>query len=409
MTKDGWFYAEGESPVGPIKCETLVALLRFVSEPGKVKVWRTGFPDWQDAKDVPEIFDQISRPPPLSGRRLERTPGLAGEAELIEKNNETKSGQKNTRGRVALLLALAIVLCIGAIFSTVIYNNSAEGIAFLAGEFTGPAFFLFALTWLVSRVWRQRPSTYTAAVVVVIAALTVGLSNWQKLQDGIAAREATTALKDVRDPGATEQALKRNPSNALLQLTAAVVKEAQETHRLAQKLVDEIEPPSLAKDIDYAKTTRAELEAYLRDLKTAEANATAAIPRYLALLNDERSRVEAFAQLLQVDKDVVRSALSGTDKRHDRTADLTSKMLIVRAELYRTLGNAVAILVEQFDNYKVDANGRFIFSSQRIADRYNAASNALTPPAKRLNELKEEGKRLAQFQQEGWERVVSSK
>ena len=409
MTKDGWFYAEGESPVGPIKCETLVALLRFVSEPGKVKVWRTGFPDWQDAKDVPEIFDQISRPPPLSGRRLERTPGLAGEAELIEKNNETKSGQKNTRGRVALLLALAIVLCIGAIFSTVIYNNSAEGIAFLAGEFTGPAFFLFALTWLVSRVWRQRPSTYTAAVVVVIAAMTVGLSNWQKIQDGIAAREATTALKDVRDPGATEQALKRNPSNALLQLTAAVVKEAQETHRLAQKLVDEIEPPSLAKDIDYAKTTRAELEAYLRDLKTAEANATAAIPRYLALLNDERSRVEAFAQSLQVDKDVVRSALSGTDKRHDRTADLTSKMLIVRAELYRTLGNAVAILVEQFDNYKVDANGRFIFSSQRIADRYNAASNALTPPAKRLNELKEEGKRLAQFQQEGWERVVSSK
>jgi len=140
------------------------------------------------------------------------------------------------------LLALAIVLCVGAIFSTVIYNNSAEGIAFLAGEFTGPAFFLFALTWLVSRVWRQRPSTYTAAIVVVITALTVGLSNWQKLHGGIAAREATTALKDVRDPGATEQALKRNPSNALLQLTAAVVKEALETHRLAQKLSDEIEP-----------------------------------------------------------------------------------------------------------------------------------------------------------------------
>jgi len=412
MTKDGWFYAEGESPVGPIKCETLVALLRYVSEPGKVKVWRSGFPDWQDAKDVPEIFDQISRPPPLSGRRLERPPGLVGAAELTEKKNETKSGQKNRRGRVALLLALAIVLCVGAIFSTVIYNNSVEGIAFLAGEFTGPAFFLFVLTWLVSRVWRQRPSTYTAAVVVVITALTVGLSNWQKLQDGIAAREAATALKslkDVRDPGATEQALKRNPSNALLQLTTAVVKEAQETHRLAQKLSDEIEPPSLAKDIDYAKTTRAELEAYLRDLKAAEANATAAIPRYLALLTDERSRVEAFAQSLQVDKDVVRSALSGTDKRHDRTADLTSKMLIVRAELYRTLGNAVAILVEQFDNYKVDANGRFIFSSQQIADRYNAASSEVDVPAKRLNELEEEGKRLAQFQQEGWERFVSSK
>src|SRR5262249_45439798 len=145
-------------------------------------------------------------------------------------------------------------------------------------EFTGPALFLFALTWLTSRVWQQRPSTYTAAVVTVIAALTVGLSNWQKLQDGIAAREATTALQDV---GTIEQALKRNPSNALLQLTAVVVKE--ETHWLAQKLSDEIEPPSLVKGIGYAKITRAELEAYLRDLKTAEANATAAIPRYLAL------------------------------------------------------------------------------------------------------------------------------
>jgi DNA primase large subunit len=247
-------------------------------------------------------------------------------------------------------------------------------------------------------VWQQRPSIYTAAVVVVIAALTVGLSNWQKLQDGIAAREATTALQDV---GTIEQALKRNPSNALLQLTAAVVKEAQETHWLAQKLSDEIEPPSLVKDIDYAKIPRAELEAYLRDLKTAEANATAAMPRYLALLNDERSRVEAFSQSLQIDKDNVRSALSDIDKQHARTADLMSKMLSARAGVYRIRGSAVAILVEQFGNYKVDENARFIFSSQPIADRYNAASSEVNPAADRLNEVLEEIKRFVQSRQEG--------
>ena len=193
MTEDGWFYAEGETPVGPVKYETLIALLRMVSDPGKVKVWRTGFPDWQGAKDVPEIADQIFGLSPLSGRPLQRIPELVGEPQISEKKNETKSGEKNARGHIALLIALAIALCVGAIFSTVIYNNSAEGIAFLAAEFTGPALFLFALTWLTSRVWQQRPSTYTAAVVTVIAALTVGLSNWQKLQDGIAAREATTA------------------------------------------------------------------------------------------------------------------------------------------------------------------------------------------------------------------------
>jgi len=174
-------------------------------------------------------------------------------------------------------------------------------------------------------------------------------------------------------------------------------------------LSDEIEPPSLAKNIDYAKTTRAELEAYLRDLKTAEANATAAIPRYLALLKDERRRVETFMQSLQIDKGAVRDALSGIDKRHTRTADLGSKMLTARADLYRSLGNQFAILVEQFGNYKVDANGRIIFSSQQTADRYNAASSEFDTAAKRLSELQEGLKRFAQFQQEGWERFISSK
>jgi GYF domain 2 len=424
MTEGGWFYAEADKPVGPVTSDALVSLLRNMSEPGKVKVWRTGFPDWQDAKDVPQIFDQISRPPPLSGKRLERTPELVREAQPTEKKNETKSGQKNTLGRVVLVIALAIVLCVGGIFSTVIYNNSAVGIARLVGEFTGAALGLLALAWLTafakrvprangesrwSRWRRWHPSDYITAFILVIAVLVVGLNNRQLLLDGLAAEKGETALKDISTPEQLERALAKNPSNFLLQITAHTLKEAQETDRLAQKLSDEIEPPSLAKDIDYAKTTRAELEAYLRDLKTAEANATVAIPRYLALLKDERRRVETFMQSLQIDKGVMRDALNGIDKRHARTADLGSMMLTARADLYRTLGNAVAILVEQFGNYKVDANGRFIFSNQRNADRYNAASSEVDTAAKRLSEVQEELKRFAQFQQEQWERFISSK
>jgi hypothetical protein len=41
MAEDGWFYAEGERPIGPVTCDALVALLRNTSDPGKVKVWRT--------------------------------------------------------------------------------------------------------------------------------------------------------------------------------------------------------------------------------------------------------------------------------------------------------------------------------------------------------------------------------
>jgi hypothetical protein len=422
MTEGGWFYAEADKPVGPLTSDALVSLLRNMSEPGKVKVWRTGFLDWQDAKDVPQIFDQISRPPPLSGKRLERTPELVREAQPTEKKNETKSGQKNTLGRVFLVIALAIVLCVGGIFSTVIYNNSAVGIARLVGEFTSVALGLLVLAWLTtfakprangesrwSRWRRWHPSDYTTAFLLVIAVLVVGLNNRQLLLDGLAVEEGKTALKDISTPEQLERVLAKNPSNLLLQFTARALKEAQETDRLTQKLSDEIEPPSLAKDIDYAKTTRAELEAYLRDLKTAEANATVAIPHYLALLKDERRRVETFMQSLQIDKGFVRDALNGIDKRHARTADLGSKMLTARADLYRTLGNAVAILVEQFGNYKVDANGRFIFSNQRNADRYNAASSEVDAAAKRLSEVQEELKRFAQFQQEVWERFISNK
>jgi len=422
MAEDGWFYAEGERPIGPVTCDALVALLRNTSDPGKVKVWRTSFPDWQDAKDVPQIFDQISRPPPLSGKRLERTPELVREAQPTEKKNETKSAQKTTLGRVVLVIALAIVLCVGGFFSTVIYNNSAVGIARLIGEFMGAALFLLVLAWLTtlakrvprangeSRRWRRwHPSDHTTAFILVITLLVVGLNNRQLLLDGLAAQEGQATLKDVRTPDQLEKALAKNPSNSFLRFAAHVLKEAQETDRLTQKLSDEIEPPSLAKNIDYAKTTRAELEAYLRDLKTAEANATAAIPRYLALLKDERRRVETFMQSLQIDKGAVRDALSGIDKRHTRTADLGSKMLTARADLYRSLGNQFAILVEQFGNYKVDANGRIIFSSQQTADRYNAASSEFDTAAKRLSELQEGLKRFAQFQQEGWERFISSK
>ena len=320
------------------------------------------------------------------------------------------------------MIALAIVLCVGGFFSTVIYNNSAVGIARLIGEFMGAALFLLVLAWLTtlakrvprangeSRRWRRwHPSDHTTAFILVITLLVVGLNNRQLLLDGLAAQEGQATLKDVRTPDQLEKALAKNPSNSFLQFAAHVLKEAQETDRLTQKLSDEIEPPSLAKNIDYAKTTRAELEAYLRDLKTAEANATAAIPRYLALLKDERRRVETFMQSLQIDKGAVRDALSGIDKRHTRTADLGSKMLTARADRYRSLGNQFAILVEQFGNYKVDANGRIIFSSQQTADRYNAASSEFDTAAKRLSELQEGLKRFAQFQQEGWERFISSK
>ena len=63
---DGWFYADGGKPVGPVTTDDLNAVLRAKSDPSKVRVWRAGFPDWRETKDVPEFANQIARPPPLT-------------------------------------------------------------------------------------------------------------------------------------------------------------------------------------------------------------------------------------------------------------------------------------------------------------------------------------------------------
>ena len=205
--------------------------------------------------------------------------------------------------------------------------------------------------------------------------------------------------------GTAERTLKDNPSNAMLQLLSSAVKTASETDRLVQKLSNEIEPPTLADAIDYAKASRPELERYRSDLKIAEANATTAMPRYLALLKDEREKVEALAK--DFDDETVRELLSGIDKRHASFTAFASKMLLARTQLYRSLGSALDIVIEQFGSYKIQTNGQFVFATQIVADRYTAAANEINAAANHVSELENEGKQLSQAQQESWKRFTS--
>jgi X-X-X-Leu-X-X-Gly heptad repeat protein len=75
------------------------------------------------------------------------------------------------------------------------------------------------------------------------------------------------------------------------QLTAGVNKVMQETSRAGAMLSAGIEPPPLANTLASAKS-RADLERYLSTLKMAEANAASAMPRYDALLTQERNEIE---------------------------------------------------------------------------------------------------------------------
>ena len=117
---------------------------------------------------------------------------------------------KNTRRRVVSLVALVAVVVLGSIFSSVIFDRPLEGIAYLAGEFVVYAGALY----LLSLPWRR--STYRAAVVMLLAALGVGLSNGQKLLDSFAVEDVKTALQQARTPEQIGKALEQNPSNPLL-------------------------------------------------------------------------------------------------------------------------------------------------------------------------------------------------
>jgi hypothetical protein len=220
-------------------------------------------------------------------------------------------------------------------------------------------------------------------------------------------RDAVVVLKGFRDPSQIDRVVKDNPSNVFLVLIAEIRRASQETSRLIEKLIDEIEPPTLPKELNYARASRAQLEAYRLDLEVAEANAMAAMSRYIALLESEREKVEVVVRSLDIDDRYIRAALSGIDKRQAQSTDITSKMLSANAEFYRATGGYVAFLIEQFEHYKVSTNGNFMFSSQSIADRYEAAFRQINDAIKRIAELEEERRKLAQFQQEEWERFAS--
>jgi hypothetical protein len=234
------------------------------------------------------------------------------------------------------------------------------------------------------------------------------LTNLGKLREIMAAREGQTALQGITDPSQIDEALRQHPSNKFLQMTAMATRAANETDAATEKLSKEVEPPGVSKNSNLGAASRSDLEALRRDLKTAEANATTLMPRYIALLKTERDNVEKYALSLYLDKDTTSRFLDNLDKRHAEITAFTSKMLPARADFYRAYESYVGVLAGEFGAYKVE-NGQFIFPFQRTVDRYNVAAHAMTVAAKRVAELEEERKGLKKSQQQRWEQFVNGK
>ncbi len=240
-----------------------------------------------------------------------------------------------------------------------------------------------------TRVW--------IAFLLLFAVFAVGayfVSDLSRLQSGSAARDSPVALQDITRLTQIDEALAQHPQNKFLRLTAMAIKVANETSAAAETLSKEVEPPAISKIGNLGAASRDNLEALRRDLKTAEANATTFMPRYLALLKTERDNVEKFARSLSVGTETTARILDTIDKRHAEFAALTSRMLSARSELYRAYGDYVAFLVAESGAYKV-VDGQFVFALQRTVDRYNVAARAMTVATRRVVELEEERKASA--------------
>jgi hypothetical protein len=246
---------------------------------------------------------------------------------------------------------------------------------------------------------------------VFIIVLSVGayfVADLNRLQEIIAARESRTALQGIGDPGRLDEALRQHPQNKLLRLIAMATKAADETNAAIEKLSNDVEPPAISKNTNLGAASRSDLEALGRDLKAAEANATAFLPRTIAILKTERDDVEKYARSLYLGKDTIGSFLDHLDKRRAEIAAFTSRVSSARADFYRAYEKYIAVLATEFGAYKV-VNGEFIFPFQRTVDRYNVAAQAMTAAAKRVTELEEERKGLLKAQREGWEQFVSGR
>jgi hypothetical protein len=363
--RDDWFYTVGDKPIGPfVSVDELVPLLRKEAKPLDAKVWNTGYKDWRLVRDVPEI------------------------AALLRVS-------KNKRRLIAFFVVLVVVLVVGAVFSTFIYGNSAGGMGSLFGELIGTAALLSLPGFLARR------KTYTPAIVLAVAALVVGLRNAPKLVEGIEFQRGLNALKDTHG---FNQALAKNPSNTFLQLVAGARKIGEETERESERLSDNIEPPALNKEINFATATREDLASYRKNLDAAEKNAKQASLHYTVLLKKERDDMASLARSLNISDSVTQDFLKGIDKRQASALAFTTKMVAARAEFYRVLGDYVTVLIEQSGKYKVEPRGQFIFANQLAADRFNAASSGVNSATKKVNELDAERQQMVQVQQQEWER-----
>lgn len=241
------------------------------------------------------------------------------------------------------------------------------------------------------------------AVACLVALLFLG--DLARYQETAVVGESQAALRAVSKPEELDQALKRYPANRILKLVALAGEKSAEIDAAARRMIGDAEPAGLAKQVNLANASRADLEALHRDVKLAAGNIATLASKLATLVKTKRGELESSARALGLEGAAIARFMAAVDEQHAEIAALAAKVLAANVDYYGGYEKCAALLVKEHGSYKV-TGGRFVFRLQPTADGYNACSAAMAAAAKRLSELEAENSALRQSQLSRWKQFV---
>jgi hypothetical protein len=241
---------------------------------------------------------------------------------------------------------------------------------------------------------------FFALLVLVTAAASLSI-DLSKFQERVSTRQGQEILLGISNPGELNSALRQHPSNNVLKLMAKAIKVADDTKAAIDQLSAQIEPARISKEPNFGSVSRDELDSFRRDLRTAEANALAFLPRYAAIFKTEHEQIESATVSFYVPKEIASQLLDGVAQRQAKALKAISQTLSARADYYRAYGKYIEFLASELGSFKV-VDGQFIFPLQRTVERYNTAAQAMASAGRRVTELEANTKKQEKPLPEEW-------
>jgi hypothetical protein len=235
-------------------------------------------------------------------------------------------------------------------------------------------------------------------LLTVAISLSIDLS---KFQERVSTQEGQAILQGISSPSQLETALSQHPSNNILQLMSRALRVVDDTRDAIDQVSAQIEPAGASKELNFSSVTRDELESFRRDLRTAEANALAFLPRYAAIFKAEREQIERATVSFHAPQEMSSRLLDGVAQRQAKALNAISLTLSARADYYRAYDKYVAFLSSELGSFKV-VGGQFVFPLQRTVERYNVVAQAMTSAGRRVAELETDMKKQHRPLAEEW-------